>query len=125
MRQAVHTPAGSLLPREKRLLMNMIKSDAGCRSGIPMARSCSVINPETLLPRDRTGKAITSRWFYERMGNLTSYHPAKNWKNQAGAYEYYYDFLGRVVDTVSPEKEHKRLFRNFDGDITGEVHPVR
>ena len=58
------------------------------------------------------------------MGNLTSYHPAKNWKNQAGAYEYYYDFLGRVVDTVSPEKEHKRLFRNFDGDITGEAHPV-
>ncbi|XBX03619.1 hypothetical protein QMP26_24110 [Enterocloster clostridioformis] len=28
------------------------------------------------------------------------------------------------MDTVSPEKEHKRLFRNFDGDITGEVHPV-
>lgn len=81
-------------------------------------------NSRNFVAKRVDGEGYTSRWFYDRMGNLTSYHPAKNWKNQAGAYEYYYDFLGRVVDTVSPEKEHKRLFRNFDGDITGEVHPV-
>ena len=81
-------------------------------------------NSRNFVTKRVDGEGYTSRWFYDRMGNLTSYHPAKNWKNQAGSYEYYYDFLGRVVDTVSPEKEHKRLFRNFDGDITGEVHPV-
>ena len=81
-------------------------------------------NSRNFVAKRVDGEGYISRWFYDRMGNLTSYHPAKNWKNQAGAYEYYYDFLGRVVDTVSPEKEHKRLFRNFDGDITGEVHPV-
>ena len=81
-------------------------------------------NSRNFVAKRVDGEGYISRWFYDRMGNLTSYHPAKNWKNQAGAYEYYYDFLGRGVDTVSPEKEHKRLFRNFDGDITGEVHPV-
>jgi len=27
------------------------------------------------------GEGYTSRWFCNRMGNLTSYHPAKNWNN--------------------------------------------
>lgn len=81
-------------------------------------------NSRNFVTKRVDGEGYTSRWFYDRMGNLTSYYPAENWKKQEGGYEYYYDFLGHIVDTVSPENEHKRLFRNFDGDITKEVHPV-
>jgi len=48
------------------------------------------------------------------MGNLTAYYPAKHWKNQEPGYEYRYDFLERLVDTISPLKEHKQLKRNFE-----------
>ena len=55
-------------------------------------------NSRNFVAKRVDGEGYTSRWFYDRMGNLTSYHPAKNWKNQAGAYEYYYDFLGFVSE---------------------------
>ena len=81
-------------------------------------------NSRNFVTKRTDGEGYTSRWFYDRMGNLTTYYPARNWQNQEGGYEYHYDFLGRLVDTISPQNEHKRLFRNFDGDITKEIHPV-
>ena len=70
------------------------------------------------------GEGYTSRKFYDRMGNLTAYYPPVQWENREGGYEYRHDFLERVVDTVSPLGEHRRVFRNFDGDITDKIHPV-
>ncbi len=70
------------------------------------------------------GEGNESRWFYDRMGNLTDYCPAKQWKEQAGGYQYRYDFLERLVDTVTPLNEHHRQYRNFDGDIIRTIHPV-
>lgn len=81
-------------------------------------------NSRNLVTKRIDGEGYTNRWFYDRMGNLTNYYPARNWGNQDGGYEYHYDFLGRLVDTVSPEDEHNRLFRNFDGDIIRKIHPV-
>lgn len=70
------------------------------------------------------GEGYTSHKFYDRMGNLTSYYPPVQWEKKEGGYEYRRDFLERVVDTISPLKEHQRVFRNFDGDITNKIHPV-
>lgn len=70
------------------------------------------------------GEGYESRWFYDRMGKLAAYYPAKQWKNQTDGYEYRYDFLERQVDTISPLKRHKRLFRDFDGNVLRTVHPV-
>ena len=70
------------------------------------------------------GEGNESRWFYDRMGNLTDYYPAKQWKEQAGGYRYRYDFLERLVDTITPLEEHHRQYRNFDGDIIRTIHPV-
>ena len=70
------------------------------------------------------GEGNESRWFYDRMGSLTDYCPAKQWKEQAGGYQYRYDFLERLVDTVTPLNEHHRQYRNFDGDIIRTIHPV-
>ncbi len=70
------------------------------------------------------GEGNESRWFYDRMGSLTDYCPAKQWKEQAGGYQYRYDFLERLVDTVTPLNEHHRQYRNFDGDIVRTIHPV-
>ena len=40
----------------------------------------------THLTKRVDGEGYTSRWFYDRMGNLTSYYPAENWKKQEGGY---------------------------------------
>lgn len=81
-------------------------------------------NSRNFVTRRTDGEGYTSRWFYDRMGNLTDYYPARNWKEQTGGYGYRYDFLERLEDAVSPLKEHKRLFRNFDGKVTREIHPA-
>ncbi len=70
------------------------------------------------------GEGYTSHKFYDRMGNLTSYYPPVQWEKKEGGYEYRRDFLERVVDTISPLQEHRRVFRNFDGEITNKIHPV-
>ncbi|MCI9072661.1 MAG: hypothetical protein HFH80_07615, partial [Lachnospiraceae bacterium] len=70
------------------------------------------------------GEGYTSHKFYDRMGNLTAYYPPVQWDKKEGGYEYRRDFLERVVDTISPLREHQRVFRNFDGDITNKIHPV-
>ena len=70
------------------------------------------------------GEGYTSHTFYDRMGNLTAYYPPVQWEQKEGGYEYRRDFLERVVDTISPLREHQRVFRNFDGDITNKIHPV-
>ena len=70
------------------------------------------------------GEGYTTRKFYDRMGNLTSYCPPVQWEKKEGGYEYRRDFLERVVDIISPLQEHQRVFRNFDGDITNRIHPV-
>ena len=70
------------------------------------------------------GEGYTSHKFYDRMGNLTAYYPPVQWEKKEGGYEYRRDFLERVVDTISPLQEHRRVFRNFDGDIVGKIHPV-
>lgn len=43
---------------------------------------------------------------------------------QEGSYEYRYDFQECLVETISPLKEHQRVFRNFDGGIVRSVHSV-
>ena len=70
------------------------------------------------------GEGYTSHKFYDRMGNLTAYYPPVQWEKKEGGYEYRRDFLERVVDTISPMREHQRVFRNFDGEITNKIHPV-
>ena len=70
------------------------------------------------------GEGYTTRKFYDRMGNLTSYYPPVQWEKKERGYEYRRDFLERVVDTISPLQEHKREFRNFDGEIIYKIHPV-
>lgn len=70
------------------------------------------------------GEGCTTRRFYDRMGNLTTYYPPVQWEKKESGYEYRHDFLERVVDTISPMQEHHRVFRNFDGDITSRIHPV-
>lgn len=70
------------------------------------------------------GEGYTSHKFYDRMGNLTAYYPPVQWEKKEGGYEYRYDFLERVVDTISPLQEHRRVFRNFDGEIVNKIHPV-
>ena len=70
------------------------------------------------------GEGHTTRKFYDRMGNLTTYYPPMQWEKKEGGYEYRHDFLERVVDIISPMQEHQRVFRNFDGDITNKIHPV-
>ena len=56
------------------------------------------------------------------MGHLESYCPAKQWKEQGAGCEYRYDYLGRLIEEVSPEKEHRLVERNFDGKITRRIH---
>ena len=70
------------------------------------------------------GEGYTSHTFYDRIGNLTAYYPPVLWKKKESGYEYSRDFLERMVDAISPLKEHRRVFRNFDGEITSEIHPV-
>ena len=43
------------------------------------------------------GEGYTTRKFYDRMGNLTSYCPPVQWEKKEGGYEYRRDFLERVV----------------------------
>ncbi len=70
------------------------------------------------------GEGYTSHKFYDRMGNLTAYYPPVQWEKKQGGYEYRRDFLERVVDIISPLREHRRVFRNFDGDIVSQIHPA-
>ena len=80
-------------------------------------------NSRNFVTRRTDGEGNTSRWFYDRMGNMTAYYPARRWNRNEPGYEYRYDFLERVVDTISPEQEHQRVFRNFEGGITRRIHP--
>ncbi|MCB6200138.1 hypothetical protein LI321_22965, partial [Lacrimispora saccharolytica] len=57
------------------------------------------------------GEGYTTRRFYDRMGNLTTYYPPVQWEKKESGYEYRHDFLERVVDTISPLQEHHRVFR--------------
>ena len=70
------------------------------------------------------GEGYTSHKFYDRMGNLTAYYAPVQREKKEGGYEYRRDFLERVVDTISPLKEHQRVFRNFVGDVVNKIHPV-
>ncbi len=80
-------------------------------------------NSRNFVTKRTDGEGNTWRRFYDRMGKLTASYTPKQWEDRNG-WEYRYDFLSRVEDTVSPLKEHKRVFRNFDGDIINEIHPV-
>lgn len=66
----------------------------------------------------------TSQWVYDRMGNLKAYYSSSQWEKRGSGHEFQYDFLGRQIDSVTPLKEHRRVFRNFDGKVTKEIHPV-
>ncbi len=81
-------------------------------------------NSRNFVTRRTDGEGYTSHKFYDRMGNLTTYYPPVQWERKEGGYEYRYDFLERIVDTISPMQEHERVFRNFDGDIVNRIHPV-
>ncbi len=58
------------------------------------------------------------------MGNMQAYYSPIQWETQGKGYEYKYDYLERVIDTITPLRSHERVFRSFDGDITREIHPV-
>ena len=81
-------------------------------------------NSRNFVTKRTDGEGYTEHKFYDRMGNLTAYYPPVQWENKEGGYEYRYDFLERIVDTISPLREHERVFRNFDGDIINRIHPV-
>ena len=81
-------------------------------------------NSRNFVTKRTDGEGYTEHKFYDRMGNLTAYYPPVQWENKEGGYEYRYDFLERIVDTISPLQEHERVFRNFDGDIINRIHPV-
>lgn len=81
-------------------------------------------NSRNFVTKRTDGEGYTNRWFYDRMGNLTSYYPAGNWEAHTAGYEYLYNLQERRVDTISPLGSHHRLFRNFDGNITRESHLV-
>lgn len=70
------------------------------------------------------GEGYTSHTIYDRMGNMEAYYSPIQWKEQKEGYAYKYDYLERVIDIISPLGEHQRVYRNFDGDITREIHPV-
>ena len=81
-------------------------------------------NSRNFVTRRTDGEGYTARWFYDRMGNMMTYYPPERWDRKEPGYEYQYDFLERLTDTISPEQEHQRVFRNFDGEITCQIHPV-
>ena len=83
-----------------------------------------VYNSRNFVTSRTDGEGYTSHKFYDRMGNLTAYYPPVQWEKKEGGYEYRRDFLERVVDTISPLREHRRVFRNFDGEIVNKIHPV-
>ena len=70
------------------------------------------------------GEGYTSHTVYDRMGNMEAYYSPIQWETQGKGYEYKYDYLERVIDTITPLRSHERVFRSFDGDITREIHPV-
>ena len=70
------------------------------------------------------GEGYTSHTIYDRMGNMKAYYPPIQWETQGKGYEYKYDYLERVIDTITPLRSHERVFRSFDGEITREIHPV-
>ena len=70
------------------------------------------------------GEGYTSHTIYDRMGNMQAYYSPIQWETQGKGYEYKYDYLERVIDTITPLRSHERVFRSFDGDITREIHPV-
>lgn len=49
------------------------------------------------------GEGNESRWFYDRMGNLTDYYPAKQWKEQGGG-----NILSVSVYGAGPEEETQK-----------------
>ena len=81
-------------------------------------------NSRNFVTRRTDGEGYTSHRFYDRMGKLTAYYPPVQWERKEGAHEYRYDFMERLVDTITPLQEHRRVFRNFDGKIINKVHPV-
>ena len=80
-------------------------------------------NSRNFVTKRTDGEGNTWHKFYDRMGKQTASYTPKQWEDKNG-WEYRYDFLSRVEDTISPLKEHQRVFRNFDGEITNEIHPV-
>ncbi|MCX4274123.1 MAG: hypothetical protein OSJ71_18025, partial [Acetatifactor sp.] len=70
------------------------------------------------------GEGYTSHTIYDRMGNIEAYYSPIQWEEQGNGVKYRYDYLTHVIDIISPLKEHHRVDRNFDGDITREIYPV-
>ena len=70
------------------------------------------------------GEGYTSHTIYDRMGNIEAYYSPIQWEEQGHGVKYRYDYLTHVRDIISPLNEHHRVYRNFDGDITREIHPV-
>lgn len=58
------------------------------------------------------------------MGNLTTYYPLVQWKKEEGGYKYRHDFPEAGGGHHSPQQEHHRVYRNFDGDVINKVHPI-
>ena len=58
------------------------------------------------------------------MGKAAAYYLPKQWESQGPGYEYRYDFLERLVDVVTPLKEHSRRFLDLDGKVVKQVQPV-
>ena len=61
-------------------------------------------NSRNFVTERKDGEGYDSHWIYDKMGNLNTYYPAKQWKNKEGGYEYKYDFLERLIDTIPPPK---------------------
>ena len=81
-------------------------------------------NSRNFVTRRIDGEGNESRWFYDRMGNLTEYIPPVQWERRENGYRYQYDFLERLVDIINPQQEHERVYRNFEGEIIRAVHPA-
>lgn len=81
-------------------------------------------NSRNFVTRRTDGEGYTSYSFYDRMGNMTTYYSPRQWEEKGEGYEYHRDYLERIVDIISPLKEHQRVYRNFDGDIIRSIHPV-
>lgn len=81
-------------------------------------------NSRNFVTKRKDGEGYISYSFYDRMGNLTSYFPPRQWEEKGKGYEYRYDSQGRLADIISPLQGHRRQFRNFDGNVTAWIHPV-
>ena len=79
---------------------------------------------ETAYEYDQVGRRMSISNSYDNV------HPSYNSRNfvtkrtDGEGYTFLYNLQERRVDTISPMKNHNRQFRDLDGNITCEIHPV-